>query len=125
MLMGSQLKAINLKVSTMQVQAEINAAMKGATTAMINANNQINLQEIQQTMKQFARNTEEMDVKMELMGTAAEDMGGDVDDEAEASYEQILGEVGLELVGGNAVPLTKSKAKDIGCLERQLSQLKK
>ena len=44
------------------------------------------------------------------MEACTEDIAGDVEEEAEGGYEQILGEVGLEMVNGEAVPSGKLKA---------------
>eukprot|EP00826_Nyctotherus_ovalis_P024149 TRINITY_DN186_c0_g1_i7.p2 TRINITY_DN186_c0_g1~~TRINITY_DN186_c0_g1_i7.p2 ORF type:complete len:145 (-),score=61.39 TRINITY_DN186_c0_g1_i7:95-529(-) len=128
MLMESQLKSIGLQISTMQTQTEINAALRGATSSMTKANAAMDIKDIQQVMKQFAKNSEAMGVKMEMMEAVTEDAAGDVDDEADATYEQILGEVGLELVDGQTVPTTKLKASgektDVNDLEKQLAALK-
>lgn len=67
LLMGSQLKSIGLQVSTMQTQAEINAALRGATSTMTKVNAAMDIKEIQQVMKQFAKNSEMMGVKMEMV----------------------------------------------------------
>lgn len=62
------------------------------------------------------------------METITEDMSGDVEEEADQTYEQILGEVGLDLINGEAVPSNKIKgntaANDISDLEKQLQNLK-
>ena len=61
-------------------------------------------------------------------------MGGDVEEETEGQYEQLLGEVGLEMVGDTAVSSSKMKGgaggtggtghNDISDLEKQLQNLK-
>lgn len=57
-----------------------------------------------------------------------EDISGDIDDDADKAYEQILGEVGLELSNGEAVPTSKIKGTgektDVTDLEKQLQNLK-
>ena len=66
------------------------------------------------------------------MADAFEDVTGDVEQEAEDTYKQVLDEVGLEIVGGQAVPSTKIKGKqeakvaggDLGDLEKRLHDLK-
>ena len=63
------------------------------------------------------------------MSDAVEDASGDVTEESEKTYEELLGEVGLDLVGGQAIPSTKLKGKekgkvDITDLEKQLQDLK-
>ena len=62
------------------------------------------------------------------MESATEDITGDVEQEADDTYKQVLDEVGLELVGGQAVPASKLKGKeekaDISDLEKKLQDLK-
>ena len=63
------------------------------------------------------------------MGDAMEGAAGDVEEEADATYEEVLASIGLDLVGGQAVPTTKLKGKveektDISDLEKQLKELK-
>ncbi len=63
------------------------------------------------------------------MEAATEDIGGDVTEEADQNYAQVLDEVGLELVAGQAVPAAKLKAKetakaDVTDLEKRLNELK-
>lgn len=67
LLMQSQLKSIGLQVATLQTQAEINDALRGATSTMTKVNESMNIKEIQQVMKQFAKNSEAMGVKMEMV----------------------------------------------------------
>lgn len=67
LLMQSQLKSIGLQVATLQTQAEINDALRGATSTMTKVNDSMNIKEIQQVMKQFAKNSEAMGVKMEMV----------------------------------------------------------
>jgi len=63
------------------------------------------------------------------MGDATEDIGGNLEEETEDTYAQVLDEVGLEMVGGQAVPTTKLKGKEaekstISNLEQKISDLK-
>lgn len=65
------------------------------------------------------------------MSEATEDISGeDVEQEADASYNQVLEEVGLEVVGGQTVPSTKIKGKgqeskvSVSDLEKKLNDLK-
>jgi len=67
LIMESQLKSIGLQVGTMQTQVEINDAMRGATSTMSKVNESMDIREIQHIMKQFAKNSEAMGVKMEMV----------------------------------------------------------
>lgn len=66
-LMESQLKSMAMQVSSMQTQAEINKALKAATSTMTKVNEKMDIREIQQVMKQFAKESEMMGVKREMV----------------------------------------------------------
>ena len=128
MLMESQLKSIGLQVLTMQTQIEIDAVLREVTVSRNKKNEAMDIKEIQQVMMQFAKSSKAMGVKMKMMESITEDIAGNVDEEADATYEQILGEVGLELVGGQTVPTTKLKRSvsknGVIDLEQQLADLR-
>jgi len=128
MMMEAQLKSIGLKISTMAAQTEINEALRGATNIMTKANQAMDIKDIQQVMKQFVKNSERIDINREMMEAATEDISEEVEEEADASYEQILKEVGLELVNGQTVPTNKLKApgekSEVNDIEKQLEALK-
>ena len=66
-LMESQLKSMSMNLSTMQVQTEINVALRAATQTMGKVNEKMDVKDIQQIMKQFSKESEKMGVKMELV----------------------------------------------------------
>ncbi len=67
LIMESQLKSMALQVSSVQTQAEINSALKAATSTMTKVNEKMDIKDIQQVMKQFAKVSESMGVKMEMV----------------------------------------------------------
>ena len=72
LMMESQLKSIALKMSTIDTQTTINAALKAATSTMTKANEKMDIKDIQQAMKQFAKVSESMGVKMEMVSEVHE-----------------------------------------------------
>ncbi len=56
-----------MNLSTMQTQSEINTALKAATGTMGKVNEKMDVKDIQQVMKQFAKESEKMGVKMEMV----------------------------------------------------------
>ena len=66
-LMESQLKSMAMQMGTLQAQSEINFALKAATQTMGKVNESMDVKDIQQIMKQFAKESEKMGVKMELV----------------------------------------------------------
>eukprot|EP00831_Metopus_contortus_P028140 TRINITY_DN2346_c0_g2_i4.p1 TRINITY_DN2346_c0_g2~~TRINITY_DN2346_c0_g2_i4.p1 ORF type:complete len:158 (-),score=37.19 TRINITY_DN2346_c0_g2_i4:104-577(-) len=133
-MMESQMKSMSMQLSSMQTQSEITMALRGATATMGKVNEKMDIKEIMQVMKQFNIQQEKTGMKMEMMQSATEDLSGDVEAEADDQYNQVLGEIGLEMVEGQAVPAGKvggkTKAKepaggvDLSDLEKQLNDLK-
>ncbi len=66
-MMESQLKSLGMQISSMQTQAEINSALRAATSTMTKVNDKMDIKDIQQVMKQFAKTSESMGVKMEMV----------------------------------------------------------
>ena len=67
LVMESQLKSIGLQVATLYTQSEINSAFRAATTTMTKVNKSMDVKDIQNVMKEFAKNCEKMDGKMEMV----------------------------------------------------------
>lgn len=67
LLMESNLKSMAIQIDTSSAQLEINAALRGATSAITTANEQMDVKEIQQVMKQFAKESEKMGMKQEMV----------------------------------------------------------
>ena len=67
LIMETQLKGMAMQVSNSEVQMAINQALKGATSAMSAANDQMNVKDIQNIMKQFAKESEKMGMKQEMV----------------------------------------------------------
>ena len=56
----------------------------------------MNPQEMNQIMKQFAKETEKMNIQGEMMNDAMDAMGdGETENQADEVYNQILGEIGM------------------------------
>ena len=66
-MMESQLKSMAMQLSTLGAQTAINNALRAATSGMTKANEAMNIKDIQQVMKQFAKASETMGVKMEMV----------------------------------------------------------
>lgn len=86
-------------------------ALSGATSVMANANENMNVSEIRDTLKNFTKEMERAGMQSEMQADAM-DMMADPSEAADADdvYEGILGELGLEGAGalgagpaGNAI----------------------
>jgi len=114
--MSAQLKAVSIRIRTMQSTATMSNAMRGATRAMMALNRQMNNQDLQRIMIMFEREGEFMDLKQEIMddtidGVMAEDMD---DEQEEELIGQIMDEIGIEVVRNlNSTPSGKSSPIDI------------
>nr|XP_009857707.1 charged multivesicular body protein 2a-like [Ciona intestinalis]XP_026696267.1 charged multivesicular body protein 2a-like [Ciona intestinalis] len=96
-LMKTNIQAVGLKVSTLKSQDAMMQAMKGVTKAMRAMNKQMKLPQIQKIMMDFERQSEELDMKTEMMEEAIDDvMEGDEEEESDAIVKQVYDELGLQ-----------------------------
>jgi charged multivesicular body protein 2A len=81
--------------STMALQE----SMKSATRAMVVMNRRMNLPALQRIMMEFQKQTEQMEMKQEVMSDAVDDALEDDEDEEEqeAIVGQVLDEIGINL----------------------------
>ena len=91
----AQLLNVHMQLESMSSVQAIQEAMKGATISMMKMNRSLQIQGMQNVMKQFEIETEKMDMKMELVDEALE---GDGDEEEEDELvSQILEEIGISV----------------------------
>ena len=76
--MGSQLKAIEQQLAFAQVNATMVESLKGVNKVMSKVNANMSPAEMNNIMKDFAKETEKMNIQAEMMGDAF-DMVGDAD----------------------------------------------
>lgn len=93
--LGSQLQAVNLKMTTAKTQEAMMRSMKNVTRAMTAMNKAMKPAKLQELMKQFAQLDEQLEFKSEMMGDAIDDAVAEDGDEQE--QEEILGKVFDEL----------------------------
>ena len=74
-------------------------SLKGVNSVMANVNEEMNISQISEVMKEFAKESEKMGMQQEIMQDQM-DMAmdtGDTEAQADEVYNQILGEVGMNL----------------------------
>jgi charged multivesicular body protein 2A len=74
-------------------------ALKGVNTVMANVNDNMDVSQIRDVLKEFSKQSEKMEMQQEMMSDQM-DMAmdnGDMVDQAEEVYAQILGEIGMNL----------------------------
>lgn len=103
-MMAGQLKGIENQLGMAQMNATMLDSLKGVNKVMTGVNAQMNPADMNKIMKEFAKETEKMNIQGEMMNDAM-DMCGDADTEAQADevYTQILGEIGMSENAGMAV----------------------
>ena len=96
--MASQMRVIETQLGAAQMNAQMVESLKGVNSVMTQVNGQMNPQQMNQIMKQFAQETEKMGMQQEMMNDAF-DMCTDADTEQQSEdvYNQILGEIGMNL----------------------------
>uniref|UniRef100_H2YDI7 Charged multivesicular body protein 2a n=1 Tax=Ciona savignyi TaxID=51511 RepID=H2YDI7_CIOSA len=96
-LMKANIQAVSLKISALKSQDSMMQAMKGVTKAMRAMNKQMKLPQIQKIMMDFERQSEQLDMKTEMMEEAIDDvMEGDEEEESDAIVKQVYDELGLQ-----------------------------
>ena len=93
----------------MGTQKTVVDAMAASAGVMAKVNADMNVAGVQQTIKDFAKESMKAEMNQEMIGDAMD--FGDANDDADELYNQILGEVGLEMDANAAVGVGKIAAK--------------
>ena len=102
-----------MRLSTAEINQTMVDALKGVNNVMEKVNENMDISAISQILKEFAKNSEKMEMKQEMMGDAI-DAGLDTADDVEAAdkvYAQICDEIGVELADENQVGKGKLPSK--------------
>merc|ERR1712167_488616 len=97
--MRSHLWGVQQRMQEMQSTHTMTTAMRGASQAMVRMNRQMNMPQIQKIMREFAMESEKMEMTSDMVGDSIDDaMGADEDEEeSEEVVSQVLAEIGLDL----------------------------
>jgi len=97
----AQLRAISLQMTSMASTHALTDSMKKITKSMVALNKATNMPELNKIMQEFAKQSEQMDMKQEMIGDALDD-SVDEDDEKESDLivSQVLDELGVSLSEG-------------------------
>ena len=95
----SHLGAMGMKAQAMKSQVALTQAVGKTAMVMKAANSAVDVQKLNKTMQEFARQNERMDVTEEMMDSALADAFDDdgVEEEADELTGQVLAELGLEV----------------------------
>ena len=67
--MSSQLKAISMKLSTAEINQSMVDALKGVNNVMEKVNASMDIHSIQQVLKEFAKQSEKMEMQQEMVSS--------------------------------------------------------
>jgi charged multivesicular body protein 2A len=135
--MRSHLWGVQQRMHEMRSTHAMTGAMRGASKAMTRMNQQMNLPQIQKVMKEFAMESEKMEMTSEMVGDSIDDAMGAEEDEEESEevVSQVLAEIGLDMsenlghapVGGIAQPQGDTVQEDnkTAELEARLDNLRR
>jgi len=95
----AQLRAISLQMTSMASTQQLTESVKQITKSMVRLNKSIKLPELQKIMVEFMKQTEQMEMKQEMVGDALDMAMDDAEDEeeSEAIVNQVLDEIGINL----------------------------
>ena len=135
--MRSHLWGVQQRMHEMKSTHSMTTAMRGASQAMVRMNRQMNMPQIQKIMREFAMESEKMEMTTEMVGGAIDDaMEDEMDEEeTEAVVGQVLAEIGLDLSENIASAPTNmpaqqqdksaEKSSDVSELEARLENLRR
>ena len=128
----SQLQAIEMRLQTVKSLNSMSDAIRNVTRSMAKMNKMMNLPKLNEIMREFCRQNEQMDLTEEMMGDAV-DMaldGGETEEETDQVVQQVLGEIGVEygdqLESGHMAAVGREEAKTapVSDLEARFNNLK-
>ena len=61
------MKSLSMQLSSMATQTEVTSALKAASSTMGKVNEKMDIKDIQKVMKEFAKSSESMGIKMEMV----------------------------------------------------------
>ena len=89
-------------------------AMATSTNAMAFANSQMSAEKIGATTREFAKQSQMMDMKDEMMDQALDGIMGEDDEEVDAAYAEILDSVGIDVSNQLGAVRTGSSKLGVG-----------
>lgn len=135
--MSSQLKGLNLKMTTMKTSHEITTAMGKMAKAMKQMNKQMNIPQMQKMMMEFERQEGMMEMTMDMADDVIDNALANGDEENEDEIVQkILDEIGVDMSQnlkeaptkqvGTATAAEEAEANnDVSDLEARLQNLRR
>jgi len=117
MVIASRQKAVSSQLTQVVTQATVAGVMKNTVKTMQKVNDQVKLPELQKTVKNFARESEKMEMAQEMMGDAL-NMDGD-EEESDELVSQVMDEIGLSQTAG-MVDVSKKNRQSVEVDEKEI-----
>mmetsp|Transcript_45572 Transcript_45572/g.103260 ORF Transcript_45572/g.103260 Transcript_45572/m.103260 type:complete len:158 (+) Transcript_45572:216-689(+) len=97
--MKANLQAVQLRMQTLKSTEALARAMKGVTAAMGKMNQQMNIPAITQMMREFEKQSNQMEMTEDMMNDAVDGVMDDGEDEAEEDevLNKVLMEIGIDV----------------------------
>jgi charged multivesicular body protein 2A len=96
--MKAHLNAIEMQMTSFTGTANMTKMMRGVSGIMTKMNKQMNIPEMNNIMREFQKETEQLDLKEEILGETIDDaLGMDDEDESDDILNQVLDEIGVTL----------------------------
>lgn len=97
----AQLRTISLQMTSMASTHALTDSMKKITKSMVSLNKATNMPELTKIMQEFAKQTEQMELKQEMVGDVLDDLDDEEDEkESDMIVNQVLDELGVSLSEG-------------------------
>ena len=97
LIMGSQLKSMEMQMASMQMNQAVMNGLKGATGVMSKINEDMSVNDISNVLKAFNKEMMKAEMNGDMVTDSFDMMeGAETSANAEELYEGILGEIGLE-----------------------------
>jgi len=129
-----QISALNSQTKVMGANVKLAGAMNTATQSLASMNKVMKPEQLGQTMMEFGKATEKMNMTEEMMNDALDDIlneSGD-EEEGESIVQQVLDEIGIDITAKvSQAPSAPSRLgesskanAEMDDIERQLAKLK-
>jgi len=120
--LSAQLRAISLQMTSLASTQAIAESLKKVTKSMKKLNGQLNLPALSKVMREFAKQSESMDMKQDMMSDSIDDVmdDGESEEESEEIVNQVLDEIGITV--GEGLVDVPGKKKEEGKVEDKEDQ---
>ncbi len=107
-----QVSALQHKTTAMASQSALQQAMKTSADVMTRMNQQFNVQQTQNVMREFQKQAQTSDMKEEMMDDMMDNVFDDDEEEVDEAMNQVLDEIGIN-ISNTKVGSSKLKTQQV------------